>query len=282
MAVVAQRFVGALRNHLTSWSSVQDLVVAVAAMLLLRRGLPGMMSPMAAAHGQPEPTQSVALWLTVLALLAASLVSYRRANALRSEQAWTQPAQETHHCALLAGELLCSAAVALLMTLPSLLWVAIAAPAVLAPSAAALLTLLASIVLLIAMAISVFYLLSAYVLGAEGFSVFAITIVILGFARSDVPREIARTVAGVPFLAFLPDVTSIATRVFTPPLEETIKAAIAGSFAGQGLYLAQGVLQVVFLVALSLHLVHHSGALDLEGRRVARRERRASAGTSQG
>ncbi len=277
MSTVTKRFWGAFRNHLMSWSSLWDLALSVGSVVLLTRSLPSIANPATAINGQPEPEKDIACWLCVLALLLASLVSYRRANALRAEGAWTNVTKEQSHGALLWGELLCAWAVTILLLLPTIVYLAATQPQLLAPSAAAAATLASALVLITLMASAVFYFLSAYVLGAEGFSVLAITIVILGFSRSDVPREVARTVEKIPALAALPisDVVSIATRVFTPPIEETIKAAIDGSFAGRELFVAQAVLQVVFLIALSGYVVSRWGSHDLEARRELARSKRS-------
>jgi hypothetical protein len=284
LTTVGRRFTGALLNHLRSWSSLWDLGISLACVLLLRRALPGIVSPENAVAGDPRAAEVVALWLCGLNLLLASVVSYRRANALRTEAAWTSVADEKNPCALLWGELLCSWVVALVLTLPAIAYLALAAPALLAPSTSALLALLASMVLITVMASAVFYFLSAYVLGAEGFSVLAITLVILGFSRSDVPREAARTLSKVPALAELPipDIVSKVTRVITPPIEETIKAAIDGTFAGRGLFVAQALVQVVFLIALSMYVVSRWGALDLEARREAARNKGSEGSSASG
>jgi hypothetical protein len=242
---------------------------------LLRRAMPGIVSTENAIGGDPQAPQVVALWICGLCLLLASVVSYRRANALRTETSWISVADEKNPCALLWGELLCTWVVALVLTLPVIAYVAFTAPALLVPSTSAFLALLASLVLIAVMASSVFYFLSAYVLGAKGFSVLAITLVILGFSRSDVPREVGRTLSKVPALAQLPipEVVSAITRVITPPIEETIKAAIDGTFAGRELFVAQAIVQVVFLIALSMYVVSRWGALDLEARRDAARNK---------
>lgn len=272
---IGTRYRGALLNHLRSWSSLWDLGVAAASVYLLSRSIPAWMNPDTAVNGDPEPETYAALYLCVLMLLLSSLVSYRRANALRAEGAWTDVGQEKNHTALLMGELLCSLTIALILALPSLIYVGVQQPGLVMASPATGLALLGALALIAAMASTVFYFLSAYVLGAEGFSVLAITVVILGFSRSDVPREITRTIAKVPALASLPipDVASVATRILTPPIEETIKAAIDGTFAGRGLFVAQALLQIVFLVALSTYVVSRWGPHDLEARRELARNK---------
>ncbi len=269
MTAILTRFKGAFLTHFRSWSLIWEVGACAVCVLLLVRNLPLMSAPGPAMHQNPEPHKDVALYLCVLALFVSSLVAYRRSNALRAEGAWTNVAEATDHSALLTGELLCSVLVSALYCIPPIVYVAFANPSALAPSMQDFLVLSAAMGLIIAIATAVFYLLSAYVLGAEGFSVLAIAIVILGFSRSDVPREVARAAAKLPATADLglDNVASIVVRVVTPPIEELIRAALDGTFAGRTAFILQAVLQVGLAVLLSYYVVSKWGSYDWRERR---------------
>ncbi len=269
MTAILQRFKGAFLTHFRSWSIVWELGACVVCVFLLVRNLPLMSDPGPALHQTPEPEKDVALYLCVLALLISSLVAYRRSNALRAEGAWTNVAEATDHGALLTGELLCSLLVSVLYCIPPVAYVALAAPSYLAPSTEHALVLVASMGFIVVISTAVFYLLSAYVLGAEGFSVLAIAIIILGFSRSDVPREVARAAAKAPFMASLrlDEGAEYVVRVVTPPIEELIRAALDGTFAGRGLFIAQAALQVCLALLLSYVVVSKWGSYDWRERR---------------
>jgi len=56
-------------------------------------------------------------------------------------------------------------------------------------------------------------------------------------------------------------------RVVTPPIEELIRAALDGTFAGRGLFIAQAALQVCLALLLSYVVVSKWGSYDWRERR---------------
>lgn len=278
LRIVLNRFVGAFASHFRSWSVLWELLATGTCFYLFVHNLPIMRS-------QPpeEGRQDVSLYMFLLALVLTGLVAYRRSNALRSEHSWVDVKTESSHPALLLGELLCSVCVPLLLCLVPAAYVAAVAPSLIAPSLSWVLVNVASLVLMVMVTAAVFYLLSAYVLGTEGFAVFAIALVILGFSRSDVPKELSRALAGVPALGHsgLVEAVGAATLIATPPIEELIKAGLAGSFAGYGPWVAQGVVQLVIMVVISGIIVRCSGRHSWTERRQYRRAVAAQAAAAR-
>lgn len=274
MGVVLARLRGAAASHFRSWSCLVEVLASAVTVYLVRRNLPDIES-------DPSPAQTVALYACVLALCVSALVSHRRANGLRSEGTWVDLRKEEHHGALLVAEYIWCLLITLVLCLPPLIYAASADAALVAPTVEWALTLAAALVLIAAATAAAFYVLSAYVLGTEAWAIVAGAIIVLGFSRSDVPREVGR---GLGFLGAsvggaVGHVAGVAVRVVTPPIEETIKAALAGSFAGSGLYIAQLLLQTAFALCLSVYVVSRWGVYSLAERREAAKH--AAAGKAE-
>jgi hypothetical protein len=257
-----------LIGHFRSWSFIWDLVCSFGTVYLLQRNLPHWTGD--------EIRDNVVLYICISAFALACLVAYRRANSLRTETSWTDPAQEDNHGALLTAEVLCSIAVVFMLLIPPFAFIGVSAPSALVPSAMALPVLLVNLIIIVIASVGVFFLLSGYTLGTEGYSVFAWVIVVLGFSRSEVADRVTDGLSGVPFLP-APSIGAAAgavSRVFTPPIEELIKSSMAGTWAGHGLHLAQGLLIAAFTLCLSAYIVTRWGKYDRRERREIRAQGR--------
>lgn len=259
-----------MRNHFTSWPVTWDLLCSGLTVYLLHRNLPHWLD-----RGDAQP--NVVLYLSLAALALGCLVPYRRANVLRTDQSWVKPADEDNHVALFCAEALASLVAVAVLMIPPTLYVAIQAPSTLAASAMGAAVLVVNTLLIVIACISVFFLLSGYTLGGEGYSVFAWVIAVLGFSRSEIADRVAEGLAslpGVPASSVGAAVGGLC-RIFTPPIEELIKSSMAGSWAGSGLFIAQSLLISAFALCLSLTIVSRWGKYS---RRERREIRAASAG----
>jgi hypothetical protein len=202
-------------------------------------------------------------YLCLLNLLIAGVVAYRRSNALRSESAWINVREEKSHPALLIGELLATCFITWGLCAIPTVFAFMREPSLVAAGAPAIGSLVAAMAVNTVLTAGVFYLLSGYVLGTEAVAIIAWTVIVLGFARSDVARELAK---GLGFLSSptisqgIGDAVGIAVRVATPPLEELTKAAMAGTLVGAAVFFAQAVLQAAFVICLSVQIVSRWGA----------------------
>jgi hypothetical protein len=236
---------------------------------LLARNMPFMIAVSGTAWDDS------ARYLCHLSLLVAGLIAYRRSNALRSESAWTNVREETNQPGLLLGEIIATCCITWALCLIPVVFAFVREPSLLNGGAAALGSLATAIVANTILTTGVFFLLSGYVLGTEAVAIVAWTVIVLGFARSDVARELAK---GLAFLSptvgqGMGEAAGIAVRVATPPLEELTKAAMAGNLAGAPIFLAQAGLQAAFVICLSVQIVSRWGAYAWpERRELAKRE----------
>ncbi|MBP7559474.1 MAG: hypothetical protein KBA64_03255 [Armatimonadetes bacterium] len=272
MSELSSRFRGAFKSHFTAWSVVWDVLCSVAAVYLIHRNLPHWLD-------RGDAPQNMALYLSLAALAMGCLVSYRRANGLRTEGSWVRPGEEEHHVALLFGEVLASLAVIGLLLVPPVVYAAVQAPAALAPSAAGALVLGVNTALIALASTAVFFLLSGYTLGSEGYSVFAWVVVVLGFSRSEVAERVTEGFASLPMVpaSAIGSAVGLLSRIFTPPIEELIKSSMAGSWTGSGLFLAQCALISAFALCLSAVIVSRWGKYSRRERREVRAQERATA-----
>jgi len=278
VGVVLARLGRAMVSHFRSWSCLVEVGASAVTVYLIRRNLPDI-------QADPEPAKTVALYVCVLALCVSALVSHRRANGVRSEGSWVDLRREEHHAALLAAEYVWCLILTLVLCVPPLVYAAMVDPSLVVVSVGWILTLAAVVVMIAAATAAVFYVLSAFVLGTEAWAIVAAAIVVMGFSRSDVPREVARGLGflGAPAAEAIGHVIGVTVRVLTPPIEETIKAGLVGSFEGSALFIAQLLLQTAFALCLSAYVVSRWGPYSLaERREVAQQASAEKAGSTAG
>lgn len=223
-------FRAAIAHHLRTWAWVTEAGETVLCIYLIA---------LAASDMTPDVFM---LYPGIFALVVAGTLAYRRTIACRSERSYVDLGEVRNRQALLFGEALACFSMSAILIAATFVAGAILAPGKIG-TAGSLALGYGLILINAAAAVMITFLFSGLVLSTDAPSVLSIVVLVLGASRSDLSREIMRSVPLEP-LVFV-------SRLLTPPFEEVIKCAMHGTLALDWAYAVQTVIYACLAACIS-------------------------------